>query len=368
MADGDELRRQLRHLVAEHDDEVNRLIADAREEAVARVRSLLVQAYTDVLLERVHDELASRATGGSQARTDAPHPAETPSTAEVSSAAEAPPLPQAPPPSQGATPQTGELGWYVYCVVSDDHAMVPDDLAGIDPNHSVAALRRRDVAAIVSRVPLAEFGEEPLREHLSDMEWLERTARRHEHVVDEIARAATPIPMRLCSIYRDETGVRDMLERENDALRQALAHLRGKVEWGVKAFADVEAAAPDSSPQPTVLGSGEGAAYLHNRLTQRRGREDVRERLAGAAEMMHAALCAVAVEGVTSPPQRPEVSGHDEPMIFNGSYLVADGDADTFHRELACLEDELAPLGVTVQATGPWPPYNFVPGTIGAAW
>jgi Gas vesicle synthesis protein GvpL/GvpF len=358
MPGGDELRIELGRLLADHGGEVNGLIASAREEATARVRSLLVQAYTDVLLEQVHDELASARRSGK--RADRPRRADVP--------VEAPrPVMESATPDTPASP-AGDLGWYAYCVIDDDHEGVPDGLAGIDPQQPVTVVRHGELGAVVSRVPLAEFGEEALREHLSDMAWLERAARRHEHVLEAIARGGTPIPMRLCSIYRDEIGVREMLERETVALRQALAHLRGKAEWGVKAFADIDAVEPESSPEPAASGRGGGAAYMHHRLTERRRREDAWVRLEDACEALHAALCAVAVEGVTSAPQRQEVSGRDVPMIFNASYLVADAAADGFHRELARLRDELAPLGVDVQSTGPWPAYNFVPGAIGAAW
>jgi Arc/MetJ-type ribon-helix-helix transcriptional regulator len=256
----------------------------------------------------------------------------------------------------------------VYCVIGDDHEGVADDLPGVDPDQAVFIVHHRQLGAIVSRVPLAEFGEEPLREHLSDMEWLERTARRHEHVLEQTARGGTPIPMRLCSIYRDETGVREMLERESDALRQALVHLRDKAEWGVKAFADLDAVEPEPAAEPTGLGSGDGAAYMQSRLTQRRRREEAWARMEEACEALHSELSGVAVEGITSVPHRPEVSGHELPMIFNASYLVADGDRDVFRRELARLGDDLAPLGIELEMTGPWPAYNFVPGAIGAAW
>jgi Gas vesicle synthesis protein GvpL/GvpF len=344
----------LRRLLAgRSDDSAARLIAEARAEATARVRSWLADAYTDVLLEEVKSALAPQQAA--------------PATA----------------PEQPAPATPAELGWYVYCVVGDDHASLPDDLEGIDARHPVGALEQDGLAAIVSRVPLSEFGEEPLRERLSDMEWLERTARRHEQVQEQMTRTGTPIPMRLCTIYRDESGVRSMLVREGPALREALDQLRGKAEWGVKAFADLDAAEPEppvadpadpaepaepAKPGPGRPGSGEGAAYMQGRLQHRRRREQTGARLDEACDGLHAALCAVAADGVTLAPHRPEMTGRTVPMIFNASYLVAHADADAFHSELDRLSRELAPLGLEVERTGPWPPYNFVPGAIGAGW
>ncbi|HET8976860.1 MAG TPA: GvpL/GvpF family gas vesicle protein [Solirubrobacteraceae bacterium] len=350
MADDDALLAALRPLLAAHVDDVPGLVSGARREAEARVHALLVQGFTDVLLEQARRHLATPAQ--QRARPSAPPP---------------PPTGPAPAPARAPARDTTALGWYVYCIVGGDHAPVPDELTGIDSHHHITAFEHAGLVAVVSPVPLADYGEEPLREHLSDMNWLERAARRHEGVLEEIARGGTTIPMRLFSIYRDEHGLREMLERERDGLRRALAHLAGKTEWGVKAFADVDATEPPA-PQESVLGPGDGAAYMQNRLTQRRRREDAERVLDEACRSIHATLGAAAVDSVTSAPQRPEVSGHDLPMVLNGSYLVADDAVEEFHAEVARLGDEFTSAGISLELTGPWPPYNFVPGAIGAGW
>ena len=60
--------------------------------------------------------------------------------------------------------------------------------AAVDrPAHAPTLIRHGDLAAVVSRVPLADFGEDQLREHLADMAWLERTARAHEQALETSA-------------------------------------------------------------------------------------------------------------------------------------------------------------------------------------
>lgn len=83
---------------------------------------------------------------------------------------------------------------------------------------------------------------------------------------------------------------------------------------------------------------------------------------------MHESLEEIAVEAVLSPPQRPEASGHPLPMILNGSYLVADAEQAGFEEAVTGPARELPPSGIELRMTGPWPPYSFVPGAIGAAW
>ncbi len=366
MADADDLRSQLRRLLAgSQEDDAGRLIREARTAAEARVRSLLTDAYADVLLAEIRHALEAPPPATVPARPERPAPV----AAEPAQPAPAAPNPAAAEPAPARlhadAARSADLGWYVYCVIDSGHDPVPVDLDGVDPGHPVTALQQGELVAVVSRVPLAEFGEEPLREHLSDLEWLERTARRHEHVQQAVAAGGTPIPMRLCTIYRDESGVREMLAREGTALQEAIDHLRGQAEWGVKGFADVDAG--PSGPVPDSA-AGDGAAYMQNRLHQRRRRQEAASQVDAACDGLHVALGAVASDGVVLAPHRPELTGRGTPMIFNASYLVADADTAAFHRELDRLTGELAPLGIELERTGPWPPYNFVPGAIGAAW
>jgi hypothetical protein len=241
--------------------------------------------------------------------------------------------------------------------------------SGVDASRPVHLLTEGAVAAAVSEVELKEFGEAQLREHLRDMNWVERVARAHETVLDQIRAQATVIPMRMCTVYRSEAGVREMLRREAAALHQAIDHLEGKAEWGVKAFADpgrTAGAAPDE--EEDAADEVRGAAYMRRRRGEREQRENARQQLEEAVGEIHDRLCTLAGDGHVLPPQRPEVSGHDGDMVLNGVYLVGDDDQERFHAEVQVLEAEFASLGLELELTGPWPAYNFVPGTIGAAW
>jgi Gas vesicle synthesis protein GvpL/GvpF len=321
--------------------DVDGLVAEARAEARTRVRSTLVELMERAMLEHVQRELAP--------------PRQAPQRREAK------------PPPADPEPDAGP-GWYVYGVISA--ALEPDDPPqGVDGSRPVHFLIEGAVAAAVSEVDLGEFGESQLREHLRDMKWVERVARAHETVLDQIRAHATVIPMRMCTMYRSEAGVREMLRREADALRQAIDHLEGKAEWGVKGFANAGHTANGvASEQEAAADEARGAAYMRQRRDERDQREQIRQELEEAVTEIHDRLCTLAGDGHVLPPQRPEVSGHAGDMVLNGVYLVSDDDRERFHAEVQVLEAEFAPLGVELELTGPWPAYNFVPGTMGAAW
>jgi hypothetical protein len=256
----------------------------------------------------------------------------------------------------------GETAVYVYCVVRAG-AGIPPRLPGIERKHSPRLLSHGALGAVLSDVLLAEFDEDRLRERLADVQWLERAARTHEHVVEEVARTATAIPMRLCSVYRDEGGVRAMLTRGAGVLAEGLEHLQGKAEWTVKVFAHESThSEPESAP------CSSGTDYMRRRLGERDRRRTGQEERHGISVAIHERLSGAASEAVTAAPQLPEVSGNPGQMLLNGVYLVADERVEPFLALVDALQSEYGPYGLALQPTGPWPAYNFVPGTMGVAW
>jgi hypothetical protein len=197
------------------------------------------------------------------------------------------------------------------------------------------------------------------------MAWVETTARRHETVLETIAAQATVVPMRMCTVYATRDGVRALLRREADALHDALALLVGKSEWSVKVFHDPDAA---GDPPPAGPRGVSGADYIQRRLRERAERAGHAREIDDAVARIHDRLCAVTVDAVIASPQRRETSGRQADMVLNGVYLVPEEARDCFDAETQALALEFMSHGLQLEVTGPWPAYNFVPGTIGAAW
>jgi hypothetical protein len=219
-------------------------------------------------------------------------------------------------------------------------------------------------------VPLSEFGEEALRDNLNDLEWLERVARAHETVLDAALETATIVPLRLCTIFADEERVRGMLIDQRPSIVEALDRLAGREEWGVKLLVDraaIEAAARERDSDAAALEheletrSG-GGAYIVQRRLERHVREVADRMETELAEDVHARFQDWADDAVLSPPQNPELSGHEGEMLLNGAYLFERSRVDRLRGLVTELEDRYRALGVRLELTGPWPPYNFVPG------
>jgi Gas vesicle synthesis protein GvpL/GvpF len=356
MKAGDESFERLRAAIDElATAEAAELLADARAEARARVRAMLTEAIADATLERIREQLESLPRG-QESRTTKTSEATSPPQATSSPSASS----------------TGQFGWYLYGVVRAAEEVPAVHAHAVDRSQEIVLVMQGGLAAVASAVALEDFEEAPLRRHLADMAWVENTARAHEHVLQAIRLQTTVVPMRMCTVYRDEDGVQEMLRREADALEQALGHLEGRTEWGIKAFFDPalehELAAQDEPPLQGSERAGTGAAYLERRRRERDREEQAALRYEDTRNEIHESLSAVSADGVVLPAQAPQASGRASTMILNSAYLVDDSEYEVFKQETQELASRFAPLGIELELTGPWPAYNFVPGAIGAAW
>jgi hypothetical protein len=250
---------------------------------------------------------------------------------------------------------------YVYGVVpSGTPAAVFAHVEGMDPAHDIRLLEADGVAAVTSRVPLAEFGEEVLEPNLKDPAWLERRVQAHNAVLAAATVATTVVPFRFGAIYRGEDQVRAAMLAQRRELAETLSRLDGVVELGVKATLDQDALRERlaRAHEPDDKGSAGRAYMLRKRLEQQLD-EEVRTFAATCADESHRRLAAVARDARANPAQHPSVAGE---MILNGAYLVARGDEGLFGAGLEELQDRFRDEGVMYELTGPWPPYNFVEG------
>lgn len=233
-------------------------------------------------------------------------------------------------------------------------AALPDE-AGIG-DRPLRMLRLGVLGAVVSDVPAADFAEEALREHLEDLQWLERVARRHDTVVQACHRSGVAMPLRLATIYVDDRSAEQRLAEIADDAQRTLDRLDGCDEWGVKLF-DTSGSAAPSPAAPSGGAEMSGADYLRRRQAEMMRSGEAAATAAAEAEAVHRALAKHAVEDVRHRPQDPRLAGRREPMLLNAAFLVRRSDAHAFRAAAAELAGQRAENGIVL--TGPWAPYSF---------
>jgi hypothetical protein len=387
------LRRKLEDSLAElTDEQIAALIQEARDEALAEAKAIIKGTMVQSILERALGKLE----GGEKSKVQSP-------TLVLSVAEGSEPDEQTQQEIEAirrkiaenerllsqfkASPiKTEEVqespkeaekgyGYYVYGIVGDvgERNQVfsekPGFSEGIDPAYPVYTLQLSAISAIVSKVSLQEFGQEELESNLEDIKWVEAKVLAHQRVLEAVLASHTLIPMRFCTIYQSESRVQEMLAEHHDDLVEALAHLEGKQEWGVKVYCDGEALAKkvgETSDKVKELKvemeqKSSGAAYFLKKKVDEAIAEEVERVSNEYAQRSHDRLLGRAEEAVISPLQSKELTGRKEAMVLNGAYLVAEEQLAAFRAELESLAEEYSDLGFIYEMTGPWPPYNFVP-------
>lgn len=229
-----------------------------------------------------------------------------------------------------------------------------DGLLGVG-GRPVRTVEYGGLAAVVGSVPAAEFDEEALKERLEDLAWLEKVARAHHTVVDRATRHAVTVPLRLATLYRDDEGVRRVLEREHDAFDSALRRLDGRIEFGVKVFS---VPVPPAEDPPVGKGPGSGREYLRRRRERHRRREEEWRSAGELCDRIDAELLRRSHDRRAHRPQPAALSRVGGENVMNTAYLVDERDASSF---LDAVEEvrRWAPAGTRVDVSGPWAPYSF---------
>lgn len=325
--------------------EIPEVLSEARALARARAKAVIEDAMVDELLR------AAAASGSSEPETP-------PARADREA-----PEPEVPEPPRGDA-------WWAYCIVADPNA-APSGASGVEQEREVELVQEGELVALVSAVPLSEYSDDRLREHLNDIEWVERVARAHERVLEQTLERATILPLRLCTLYRDQEGVRRMLREQQRLLLDELSELDGRREWGAKVFLDQdrlaatlveapEAQAPEGEAAEAGEGHSAGAAYMAALGRARQASDRLEEFGDSVVQEIHRQLEAVADKARANPLQRPELHGRNEQMLLNGAYLVSREHEHELAQVADSLRERWSASGFQLELTGPWPPYNFV--------
>jgi hypothetical protein len=252
--------------------------------------------------------------------------------------------------------EPADRGFYVYGIVGTERPELTG-VTGVDGRSAVFMHDEDGLGAIVSEVPLTEFGEDALRRNLEELSWVAEKVRAHEEVLERAAREAPVLPLRFGTIYRSLDGLRELLTQERGQLATTLEELRGKREWGVTSVIDRERlsqAVHATDPRATQLaeaaeGKPTGTAYL--------GRKRLERHVGARADELATRLSATAHERLAAVADRAVREGS---MQLKGAYLVEEARHTEFRRVLEELGREYEPFGIRLELTGPWPPYSFV--------
>lgn len=287
---------------------------------------------------------------------------------------------------------------------------VKDFGLGVDPRFEVELVRYGRLAALTSRVGLDRFDVSKLQEGTADLPWLSKVAVRHNEIIGAVARDVPVLPMRLGVFFESRSSLIAKLSPYEANAAEFLRQIEGRQEWAVKIYVDenlaqqslLDRSASPSTQAPlskvqsvrpygmvhsshaTADGSwmatpsgprtepkarqtsqsardGGGTRYLAAKGLRIERRRQVDALVGQAALTVETRLKDITDVWHRLRPQPQVFTNRPEKMVWNGVFLLARSTISWFQAICERLGSELAPKGLIVEVTGPWPPYHFCP-------
>jgi hypothetical protein len=250
--------------------------------------------------------------------------------------------------SPTATATTSPEGKYVYCIIEspEQRSFGPMGIGG--RGDEVYTVHHQGLAAVVSNTPLVVY--DPTRENVFA----------HEQVNETVMREFTVLPMAFGALFRTEDDIIELMRGTEDALRDVLNKMAGKVEYGLKVNWDRERVIAEIEQEneeirnlkEQITSRATGSTYFARMQLGRLVEQALSEQSDAYVREVYAALRDTAVASRANKPI-------GDKMIMNAAFLVErerETEFDQKVKEIAAkYEGKLS-----FKYTGPWPPYNFV--------
>ncbi len=275
-------------------------------------------------------------------------------------------------------------GLYLYCVRKKTEDPSPFHAGDIEGERAIFTIVHRELEAVVSRVSLLKFASVEIRKKArEDLDWIREKAIIHEHVIEEAMRGidglVNVIPMRFGTIFNDEAGLKETLDRNYAKMRGLLHKIQGKQEWNVKIYLMDEERfeltvkennAEIKLKEKEIASMSEGMAYFMEEELKETVRHEVHKESDAIVEKCFGKLGEEAAEAVKTKILDGEMTGKAERMVFNAAFLVDADKLDAFKNTIDGTAGELETKGLHLEYSGPWPPFNFTDsyGPLEKAW
>lgn len=252
---------------------------------------------------------------------------------------------------------------YLYCVT--EKAPELKELKSLDDN--LHTIHHNSLYAVVSNVPQEEFDDEHLKKNLDDMEWLKNKAGLHETIIEGVMKEACVIPFRFATLFYTDDSLKTMLEKHGTELKMHLKNLQDKKEWGVKIYCDTgklkKALIKEDEEllkiDKEIESASPGKAFL-----LKKKKDETLNKLVQARVNEYCGFCfeRLSEESLKTHINRllpKEVTERNDEMVFNVAFLVNQHNVNGFIEAVKSIQAIYEMKGISIDCTGPWPPYNF---------
>jgi hypothetical protein len=263
-------------------------------------------------------------------------------------------------------------GLYAYGIVSRSPEHL--DLLGIDKKHKVYPVAGRNICVMVSQIDIDQF-QMQVKNLSSELTKNAGTLgsraveilQAHEDVIDILMQDTTIVPLKFGTILKDEKAASKILQDHEEEFKALLAKFCGRVEYGLKVYADKQVLMKQLVQVDPKFASLEekreklsrGVAYL----LERKREEELKDHLAAQLDQVTEAILQALGKDASETKQNNillrKVTEKKKEMILNAVFLVEREKAADFCEQGKRFMEQYEFMELDYEFSGPWPPYSF---------
>jgi hypothetical protein len=256
-------------------------------------------------------------------------------------------------------------GLYLFCFARAPFPLDGQE-RGLELNQPLLQWTVEDVTAIVCPAVPNEFNGPGAEARLRDVGWVGPRALRHQQVVERVMRDSPVLPCRFGTLFSSPAVLLGLLKKLRPLIAPFLDYVADKEEWAVKGFLDaartetwLRTSDPALIERTTQLSEAPGRRYFQEKqlITDVRQRSRLWAREVTQRIQKTLAAWALAVRSL----RLPTTNAAARDMLFNSSLLVPHDRVVDLCAAVSRLNTQHSERGVTVELSGPWPPYSFSP-------
>ncbi|MGO9599005.1 MAG: GvpL/GvpF family gas vesicle protein [Isosphaeraceae bacterium] len=221
------------------------------------------------------------------------------------------------------------------------------------------------LAAIVSSIPPGAI-ESGLTCQPPDPDWIVPRALHHERVVEAVQASAPVLPVRFGCVFSSPEALQAVADQHRQPIEQFLHEVTDQEEWSLKAYLDADAAVetllvtnPLLSERYRKLPTAPGTRYFLEKRLREDARDEARRGGRAAVEKLHRALLATGFRVQIQKVQEGEGRGRD--LLLKTALLIPRVRIDEMFANAEMTAASAGPVPLSVERSGPWPPYHFCP-------
>jgi len=224
-----------------------------------------------------------------------------------------------------------------------------------------------DVCAVVSEIPEEDFCGQEAERRMQDLAWMGPRALYHEAVVERVMRDSPVLPARFGTLFTSPESLAEFLHLHHQTILRFLEQVSGQDEWSVKGLLRRREAAQELA-SAALAGREEqlatlppGRRYFEEQRTRAATERELGLWLKETCRQLASDLARQASRFCECPVVFRETAESNVELVLNWAFLLPRSATTAFRAQIGELNAHHAMRGLTLELSGPWPPYRFVP-------